>query len=84
MDEATEQRLKRGRDRLLRELRGIQADAELSDIQMIALLSFAAGAAVAGVDPSVLSPARAIDLVRRNVEAGLEAGLATLAQVRRN
>lgn len=84
MDEATEQRLQWGRDRLLRELRFIQADAELSDVQMVALLSFTAGAAVAGVDPRALPPGHAIDLVRRNIEAGLEAGLATLAKVRRN
>lgn len=66
MDEAQEARLKRGRDRLLRELRIIQADAGLSDIEIVALVGSAAGAAIAGIDPRVTTlgskPDQHIDL----------------------
>ncbi len=84
MDEAQEARLKRGRDRLLRELRIIQADAGLSDIELVALVGFAAGAALAGIDPSKASAEYAIELVWRNINAGNKAALNMLAQGRRN
>lgn len=69
-DPATQKRLIEVRNRILKAMQNELARGDITKDQLLAIMAHATGACIAFQDQRTVTPAQALELVAKNIEAG--------------